>query len=252
MRKVVTREGILAFWKGNGTSVIHRFPYSAMNFLAYETVKDTLSQRYPNLEHTAKVRFISGAMAGASATMLCYPLDLVRTRLATQLDAQIQYRGIAHAFHRISTEEGLRGLFRGVGPTLGVAIPNLAINFTIYETLKDHMRVYRGISKQKDGDEKAEHHLKISDTLICGGISGIVSSSLTFPIDVIRRRMQLSGMYCKISGSQTAIEIASTLYTEQGARGFYRGLAPELLKVIPMVSITFGSFERLKHILDIS
>ncbi|CAM9853892.1 unnamed protein product, partial [Phaeothamnion confervicola] len=39
MRKVVQREGFFAFWKGNGTSVLHRFPYSAINFAVFERAK---------------------------------------------------------------------------------------------------------------------------------------------------------------------------------------------------------------------
>jgi len=174
LRKVLHREGLFAFWKGNGTSVIHRFPYSALNFLVYETVKDKMTMALPGWDHTSTVRFVSGAAAGACATVCCYPLDLVRTRLATQLDAQIQYRGIAHALQCIHAKEGLVGWFRGVGPTLGLAIPNLAINFTVYEALKDHMRVVRGLPPSNEDSENEPQHLSVPDTLLCGGVAGIM------------------------------------------------------------------------------
>lgn len=243
--KVLRNEGLLAFWKGNGTSVIHRFPYSAVNFLAYESVKAELER---DGETTPLMRFISGAIAGATATLSCYPLDLIRTRLATQLDAHIEYRGISHAFHRILTEEGISGLYRGVGPTLGVAVPNLAINFTIYETLKEHMLIYRSQQRQYEVE-----HLAVHETLLCGAIAGVISSTSTFPVDVVRRRMQLHGMYCAKSRQKrpSAFKLASSLFKEQGVRGFYRGLAPELLKVVPMVGITFGCFDRIKRMLQV-
>ena len=161
-------------WKGNGTSVIHRFPYSAVNFLTYESLKTALASREDDGEATVVTRFLSGAGAGATATLTCYPLDLIRTRLATQLDAQIQYRGISHAFHRISAEEGILGLYRGVTPTLCVAVPNLAINFAIYETLKDNLLEYR---RETNSDLE---HLNVTDTLGCGAVAGIISSSTTF------------------------------------------------------------------------
>ena len=72
-------------------------------------------------------------------------------------------------------------------------------------------------------------------------------------MDVVRRRMQLHGMYCKKSQRvrPSAIRLAQELFHDQGLRGFYRGLAPELLKVVPMVGITFGCFERVKALLQV-
>lgn len=254
LKKILRNEGILAFWKGNGTSVIHRFPYSAVNFLAYEKIKTNLINKYVDDEEgedirvMASLRFCSGAMAAAIATTICYPLDLIRTRLATQLDADIKYRGIGHAFHKISMEEGLLGLYHGIGSTLCVTVPNLAINFSIYETLKEKLRAHR----MEMSDKPVEIKLKVHETLLCGACAGITSSLVTFPVDVIRRRMQLYGMYTHATPTSTldrrprAISIARALYLEQGLRGFYRGLAPELLKVVPMVGITFGSFEYFK------
>ncbi|RHZ06328.1 hypothetical protein DYB26_010135, partial [Aphanomyces astaci] len=196
-------------------------------------------------------RFVSGAVAAATSTTVCYPIDLIRTRLITQLDNNIRYRGISHAFHRIRAEEGTRGLYRGLSATLLVTVPNMAINFTVFESLKDAVQALR---------EDATTPLSALDTLSCGALSGISSSIVTFPVDVVRRRMQISGLHHG-SGTETAAEaaqatatawgIAKELYQQQGVRGFYRGLTPELLKVIPMVGITFGTFDMLKQSLHI-
>ena len=91
---------------GNGTSVVHRFPYSATNFYTYEKVSAALRalalaqakgsggssggiSGRPRLRDGTEslVRFTAGAVAGAVATVGCYPLDLVRTRLTTQVSA---------------------------------------------------------------------------------------------------------------------------------------------------------------------
>ncbi|OQS01328.1 Mitochondrial Carrier (MC) Family [Achlya hypogyna] len=242
--KVVRNEGIVSLWKGNGASVVHRFPYSAVNFFTYELVKGSFADATTSSGQMS-VSFISGAIAAATSTSVCYPIDLIRTRLITQLDKDIRYRGISHAFHRIRAEEGTRGLYRGLSATLLVTVPNMAINFTMFEALKDLALAYR--SEQQQAEQQS---LSVVDTLLCGGLSGIVSSSITFPVDVIRRRMQISGIH---GGSRagSATDIARALFAEQGFHGFYRGLAPELLKVIPMVGITFGSFDYIKRTLQL-
>ena len=69
--------------------------------------------------------------------MQAYPLDLVRTRLSAQTKSQY-YTGIAHALRTIAREEGMFGLYRGLGATLLQVTPSLAINYTAYGTLRSH------------------------------------------------------------------------------------------------------------------
>ncbi|TYZ57044.1 hypothetical protein PybrP1_000012 [[Pythium] brassicae (nom. inval.)] len=255
--KVLKNEGALAFWKGNGASVLHRFPYSAVNFFTFESVKTAIiAYHHPIFsENSWTTQFVSGAVAGATATIACYPIDLIRTRLATQLNSDIRYHGIRHAAQRIRAEEGVRGLYRGLGATLAVTVPNLAINFTLYETLKGRMMAFRRkgrLGLNEDEIEEVNHHLSVVDTLVCGGLAGIASSLVTFPIDVVRRRLQISGIHATLHGiPPTPVGIATELLRTQGVQGFYRGLTPELMKVVPMVGITFGMFERLKKLMVI-
>lgn len=263
--KVLKNEGALALWKGNGASVLHRFPYSAVNFFTYEVVKaGIVAQGHPQLSDSSSLTlFASGAVAGGVATIACYPIDLIRTRLATQLSTEVRYHGIRHAAQRIHAEEGLRGLYRGLVATLMVTVPNLAINFTLYDALKVRMRDFRrrqrlaaatsdGSVALVDGDDldEADQTVSVVDTLVCGGGAGIASSLVTFPIDVVRRRLQISAIHSQTSGiPPTPAGIARDLYQSQGVRGFYRGLTPELMKVVPMVGITFGMFDRLKAVM---
>ncbi|KAG7396688.1 Hydrogenosomal carrier protein [Phytophthora boehmeriae] len=261
--KVLKNEGALAFWKGNGASVLHRFPYSAVNFFTFEMVKNgIIAQNHPAFTDSSwMTMFASGALAGATATVACYPIDLIRTRLATQLNSDIRYTGIRHAVQRISAEEGFLGLYRGMGATLMVTVPNLAINFTLYESLKDYARAFRrnqalegltGIDREEAAERHDNTHLGVADTLFCGGTAGIASSLVTFPIDVVRRRLQISAIHAESAGIKpTPSGIASELFQTQGISGFYRGLTPELMKVVPMVGITFGTFERLKQLLAV-
>jgi solute carrier family 25 (mitochondrial phosphate transporter), member 23/24/25/41 len=146
-QKIIERGGIISLWKGNLTSVLHRFPYSAINFYVYEHSMDLLSsyrrrqrcyeEEEPHetagqlvrrvtqredlgpsrLEETL-YKFAAGAMAGVCAVTACYPLDLIRTRLSTELEGREHYRGIVDAMVKIYRTEGIGGFYAGYGPTL--------------------------------------------------------------------------------------------------------------------------------------
>ena len=73
--------------------------------------------------------------------MQAYPLDLVRTRLAAQTTSRY-YKGIWHALSTIVKDEGVLGLYRGLGATLTQVAPSLAINYCAYETLRSYWMAY--------------------------------------------------------------------------------------------------------------
>ncbi|CAN1173907.1 Mitochondrial substrate carrier family protein B [Linum perenne] len=115
--RIMREEGVRAFWKGNLVTIAHRLPYSSVNFYAYEHYKEQLLHKIPGLESRKQsiggdvfVHFLGGGMAGVTAATATYPLDLVRTRLAAQ--------GIGHALKTICKEEGVLGLYKGLGATL--------------------------------------------------------------------------------------------------------------------------------------
>src|SRR3546814_6408856 len=83
-----------------------------INFFAFERIKRLISTGNDATD-TPLTRMISGAGAGAIACIACYPLDLVRTRLTTQVTGStVHYSGIQHALARIWMEEGFIGLYR--------------------------------------------------------------------------------------------------------------------------------------------
>jgi len=284
-RKIVERGGLWSLWRGNGTSVLHRFPYSAINFYVYESMlkllhetdedddddttettlqlarrlssygqepKQQQARRTNNHDTTASTKFLAGATAGSSAVIACYPLDLVRTRLTTELEGREHYRGMVDAFRKIYTAEGIAGFYSGLSPTLLVAVPNFAISYTVYGTLKeqalDDDLFYN--FRQIDADS-GEAKLGFILTLACGAFSGTLATLATFPMDTIRRRMQIQNLHLPETQRLTAAKHIHNMVTVEGFRSLYRGLTPELLKVIPMVGTLFVVYERSKDLLGV-
>jgi hypothetical protein len=247
-RRIVQTEGVRAFWKGNLTSVLHRFPYSAINFTAYETSKDLLVKRL-RFKESPETRLVCGALSGAVACFACYPLDLVRTRLTVQPNGA-GAGAIVQTLLQVCREEGVLGLYRGLLVSLAVSVPNLAIGFSVYGSMKERclasgspLLVQQPSSwgnNASPADGPRDLVLSPLGCMASGAVSGCLSSLLTFPADTVRRRMQVRGLVRH--GTNSVSEIGRVFRTE-GVRGLYRGILPELLKVTPMVGFTFCVYE---------
>lgn len=254
-RKVFMEEGLLSFWKGNLTSVFHRFPYSAINFTVYDELQMLTRQLYGT--ETPLTRFGCGSLAGGVACAICYPLDLVRTQLTVlkspSAGASV-YGSISSTIHSIVKQEGIWGLYRGLLISLAVTIPTFGISFCVYGTVKETILSDKGRSFNHLRDP-GSGHLNAYGSMMSGAMSGIVSSILLFPADSIRRRMQVEKVLYEADHKE--VNMSNNVLTKRrgavaemfrvlkvsGIRGLYRGLAPELLKVTPMVSITFCVYE---------
>ncbi|KAJ9694818.1 hypothetical protein PVL29_010341 [Vitis rotundifolia] len=242
--RIVHEEGFRAFWKGNLVTIVHRLPYSSVNFYAYERYKSFfqsisgIESHKGNVSADMSVHFVSGGLAGITAASATYPLDLVRTRLAAQRNT-IYYRGIWHALQTICREEGFLGLYKGIGATLLGVGPSIAISFSVYEALRSSWHT------QRPGDST------IMVSLACGSLSGIASSTATFPIDLVRRRMQLEGVAGRARVYKTGLfGTFGHIIRSEGLRGLYRGILPEYYKVVPGVGIAFMTYETLKRVLS--
>ncbi|QRV82490.1 mitochondrial carrier protein [Ceratobasidium sp. AG-Ba] len=136
-------------------------------------------------------------------------------------------------------EGGIRGLYRGLVPTaMGVA-PYVGINFAAYERL-------RQIITPEGGDYGAPRKL------LCGALAGSISQTLTYPFDVLRRKMQVVGMSNGMLGYKYngAIDALRTIVRVEGMAGLYRGLWPNLLKVAPSIATSFYTYETVKDFLN--
>eukprot|EP01018_Ginkgo_biloba_P032679 Gb_01696 [translate_table: standard] len=128
--RIFQTEGILGFYRGNGASVARIVPYAALHFMTYEQYRRWIVNHYPGIGTGPIVDLLAGSVAGGTAVLCTYPLDLARTRLAYQvrgsyttvLDNSIKsvrlqptYSGIMDVFTKVYREGGLRGLYRGIG-----------------------------------------------------------------------------------------------------------------------------------------
>eukprot|EP00656_Telonema_subtile_P002949 TRINITY_DN11360_c0_g1_i1.p1 TRINITY_DN11360_c0_g1~~TRINITY_DN11360_c0_g1_i1.p1 ORF type:complete len:119 (+),score=34.28 TRINITY_DN11360_c0_g1_i1:93-449(+) len=93
-----------------------------------------------------------------------------------------RYRGIADCVMQTARAEGAAGLYAGMGPTLAGIVPYAGINFCAYDLLKRE-------AQRRSGEQLVDTPTK----LLIGAVSGMVSQTASYPIDTVRRRMQLQG-----------------------------------------------------------
>lgn len=253
LKRIVRQEGLSALWKGNGVTIVHRLPYSAANFWTYEKVNELWKQHLPAQGPLAigdvARRLVAGGIAGLSACTLAYPLDLVRTRLAAQTTHHY-YHGISHTVSTIVKQDGFRGLYRGLAATLTQVAPSLAINYAAYETLRNQMLTIRNNNSDTNSNRNTP---SVAMSLACGSVAGLISSTATFPLDLVRRRMQLGGGGGGGAHHQQQgyIQMFRNAIKTGGIRGLYAGILPEYYKVVPGVAIAFCTYELMKASLDV-
>lgn len=229
-RKILQEEGITAFWKGNIPAMLMVVPFSGIQFGTFYGLK--VSGLFNWQEPTASL--VMGGIAGMSATIWTYPLDLLRTRLAAQVEPKM-YHGFLDAAKIIHRKEGFRGFFAGISPTLVEIVPYMAFSFAVYETTKEAWMTRL---------ESTE--LSPLESMTIGGVTGTVSKLAILPLDNVKKRMQVQTQFGmpKYAGVWHAL---ATIAEKDGLKGLFRGAVPSLLKAAPYTGLTFASFEFTKR-----
>jgi hypothetical protein len=246
LRQIVSREGALGLYNGNSSSVLRVFPYAAIQFVSFDFYKKLICPDPTQVPLSGN--FFAGALAGATSVIFTYPLDVTRARLAVQVSSSghRQYTGLFQALrHMWKSEGGLPALYRGAGPTMLGIFPYAGINFFTYHSLKWYYT-----------NSWTDHApLTTPLRLVFGSCAGILGQTAVYPLDVIRRRMQIEGL--QSGGTVYQYRYTSTWHgfrsicTQEGWKALFRGLHINYIKVVPLVSISFTINDLLRGYLGL-
>eukprot|EP01090_Pellita_catalonica_P007134 TRINITY_DN17747_c0_g1_i1.p1 TRINITY_DN17747_c0_g1~~TRINITY_DN17747_c0_g1_i1.p1 ORF type:complete len:392 (-),score=50.22 TRINITY_DN17747_c0_g1_i1:98-1108(-) len=238
MTKIYRGEGIRGYFSGNGTNIVRIFPTTAIQFLAWENYKKLVAGDTTDL--SIWQRLIAGGLTGITALTICYPLDFVRGRLSVQTTRQ--YNGIVDCLRSVIRKEGFIALYRGLWPSILGVVPYVGIDFAAYETLKDYA------PRNEDGT------ISRIVTMGIGGLAGSIAQTTAYPLDLVRRRLQVQGFLENPKGVhyKGMFDAFKQIWRTEGFTGFYRGLAPNYLKVVPALAVQFTVWEEMKRMWNIS
>ncbi|PKS09018.1 hypothetical protein jhhlp_003631 [Lomentospora prolificans] len=272
MRDIYHHDGPTGLFRGHSATLLRIFPYAAIKFLAYEQIRSVVIKH--NGQETPFRRFLSGSLAGATSVVCTYPLELIRVRMAfeTKMVGGTSFASITRQIYNeqpgVRAAElsptnttssvaqiavprgGFLNFYRGFAPTMLGMIPYAGMSFLTHDTIGDLFRhhliaKWTTLPSRKNSPKGKAVPLRSWAELIAGGIAGMISQTVSYPMEIIRRRMQVGGVVG--DGHRMRIgETAAIIFGEKGFRGFYVGLTIGYVKVIPMAAVSFYVYERAK------
>ncbi|KAB2036951.1 hypothetical protein ES319_D03G038800v1 [Gossypium barbadense] len=250
---IAASEGLKGFWKGNFLNILRTAPFKAINFYAYDIYRSQLLKLSGNEEATNSERFLAGAAAGITATLLCLPMDTIRTVMVAPGGEALG--GLIGAFCHMIQTEGFFSLYKGLVPSIMSMAPSGAVFYGVYDILKSaYLHSPEGrkrIQDMKQGGQElnAFEQLELGPvrTLLYGAIAGACSEAATYPFEVVRRHLQMQVRATKLGALATCVKIVQ----QGGISALYAGLIPSLLQVLPSAAISYLVYEFMKIVLKV-
>lgn len=208
-RSIIAKDSFSGLYRGISSPLGGVALVNAIVFGVYGNI-----QRRSSQPDSIKSHFIAGSVAGLAQSVVCSPMELIKTRL--QLQSQNtknkQFSGALHCLRHIFKTEGFRGVYRGMGITAARDLPGFSSYFVSYEMLI------------RASPNPGNFYL-----FMAGGMAGVISWVLTVPIDVIKSRLQADGMGEK--QQYTGIrDCFRQSYKDEGLAFLTRGMCSTLLR----------------------
>ncbi|KAI5294794.1 hypothetical protein KEM52_003172 [Ascosphaera acerosa] len=254
VRELLRAGGWKSLFAGNGLNVVKVMPESAIKFGAYEATKRALA-RVEGHDDPKKLQagsqFLAGGVGGMVAQSSIYPLDTLKFRMQCEtVEGGLHGNRLIFAtFRNMWSAGGLQSFYRGLPLGLVGVFPYAAIDFFTFETLKRTMMAAQA----------KQFHIKEQDVVLSnfttgaiGAFSGALGASVVYPMNVLRTRLQAQGTVLHRMTYSGIGDVARKTYSAEGTAGFFKGLTPNLMKVIPAVSISYVVYENSKRLLKLA
>jgi len=230
VKQTVKQRGVTGLYRGVQVLLTGAIPTYALRFGTFDHLKGLVSGGQGVL--SPGQRMVCGLGAGVTEAVLVVTwIETLKVRLISdQRKEKPRFRGLHHAAVTIVREEGLTGIYKGVGPTVCKQGSNQAIRFFLMETM-------RGIYTGGDLSIQVPYYF----VALFGSIAGGSSVLCNTPFDVIKTRMQ-SGKY------MSSVECVKHLARTEGVRGFYKGCLPRLNRVCLEVAFAFTIYDTVQKL----
>ncbi|XP_048411391.1 mitochondrial thiamine pyrophosphate carrier [Stegostoma tigrinum] len=242
---ILREEGLQAFWKGHIPAQLLSVSYGAVQFVSFEFLTKFVHNATLYDSRIPTVHFVCGGLAACSATVTVQPLDTLRTRFVAQGEPKV-YRSLWHAVVTMYRNEGPLSFYRGLTPTLVAVFPYAGFQFAFYNIFQ-HICEWAVPSR--------EAWMVNVENLVCGGGAGVISKTLTYPFDLLKKRLQVEGFeqartaFGQVQTYSGFLDCAYQVAQTEGLRGFFKGLSPSMLKAAVSTGFSFFWYELFCNIL---
>jgi len=238
-------EGPRAFYRGLSPSLLREMSYSGLRMGLYEPTKQALGATDP--KHTPfYLKILSGAITGATGSIIANPLDLVKVRMQVGSGhaGRPPYASVGSALVQISREGGgVRSLWRGSGPTVQRAALLTASQVPSYDHVKHHML---------NGGYMREGYMCHFFCCMC---AGVVAAAVTSPVDLAKSRVMaqpvdpITGLGLLYRGT---IDCLRSVARTEGPVALFKGFHGQWLRIGPHTTVSLMIFEQLRHFAGMS
>ncbi|KAJ5952771.1 uncharacterized protein N7479_011184 [Penicillium vulpinum] len=291
IRDIKRTEGFQGLYKGHSVTLLRIFPYAAIKFLAYEQIRaviipssehETPFRRlvsgslagvtsvcftYPLELMRVRMAFETRQSHRSGLVDIwrqiyherVQPPPTTKSAAAAQSSSVAVAESASSAVSKVVPRTGITNFYRGFSPTILGMLPYAGMSFLTHDTVGDLFRhpsvapytLRKTTEPENPADRPKRPQLNTTSELLSGAMAGLVSQTSSYPVEVLRRRMQVGGAIG--DGRRLGIaETARTIWLERGFRGFWVGLTIGYVKVVPMVAVSFYVYERAKVSLGIN
>ncbi|GER53666.1 mitochondrial substrate carrier family protein [Striga asiatica] len=249
--QIIEQQGWQGLWAGNAINMLRIVPTQAIELGTFEYVKRAMTSAQEKWKSTENPRLnignlslsfslswlspvaVAGAAAGIVSTLACHPLEVLKDRLTVSPDI---YPNLSIAIRNMCKDGGIGAFYSGISPTLIGMLPYSTCYYFMYETMKKSYCT----AKKKESLSRVE-------MLLIGALSGLTASTISYPLEVARKRLMVGALQGKCPPHMAAA--LSEVFRKEGPTGLYRGWAASCLKVMPSSGITWMFYEAWKDIL---
>ncbi|XP_074633249.1 kidney mitochondrial carrier protein 1-like isoform X2 [Acropora palmata] len=238
--KIAKDDGLKALFNGVAPALLRQASYGSLKLGFYHALKRKLVNN-PK-DETLIFNIFAGMVAGGVSSAMCNPTDVLKIRMQAQYQSGSNEagKGMMGSFASMFKEEGIRGLYRGVGPTAYRATVIAGVELPVYDWVKKKILDFRIL------DDNPYTHFCAS------GVAGLAGAIASNPIDVVKTRM-MNQKNLKVKPSdagaviyRNAAHCLVLTFKSEGFFALYRGFVPQFLRLFPWNVIFFMSFEQYK------
>ncbi|KAA3473912.1 putative mitochondrial adenine nucleotide transporter BTL3 [Gossypium australe] len=289
IKSIAVSEGLIGFWKGNFVNILRTAPFKAINFYAYDTYRNQQLKLSGKEEASNFERFLAGAAAGITATLLCLPLDTDRTRssmlwqvyfLPPHIHQKIGYNagfrclklklirtvmvapggealgGLFGTFRHMVQTEGFFSLYKGLVPTIISMAPSGAVFYGVYDMLKSaYLHSPEGRKRIQDM-KRGVQELNAFEQLELGPIRTLLYGAIAGACsEAATYPFEVVRRHLQMQVRATKLSAFATCVkiVEEGGgmHALYAGLIPSILQVLPSAAISYLVYEFMKIVLKV-
>ncbi|PON65529.1 Mitochondrial substrate/solute carrier [Trema orientale] len=238
VKQTLAAEGPRGLYKGMGAPLATVAAFNAVLF-SVRGQMEALLRSEPGVPLTVNQQIICGAGAGVAVSILACPTELVKCRLQAQsaladsasAGVAVKYGGPLDVARQVlRSEGGVRGLFKGLVPTLAREVPGNAVMFGVYEAVKQYLAGGTDTSGLGRGS-----------LIVAGGLAGGSFWFSVYPTDVVKSVIQVDDYKNpKFSGS---IDAFRKIVASEGVKGLYKGFGPAMARSVPANAACFLAYE---------